>query len=119
MAQLTGSGGDSDGPWWWQRRLEVCGAWGRSMIKTRGGGGLGGGHGGGTWWCGGNGSSWSPSLIFLAKPLERENTSLYLQMTARICGLDDPCMDLLGLFHFDGSISRVSFPQPPRRRVHG
>ena len=65
MAQLTGSGGGSGDPWP-QRRLEVGGAWRRSVIKTRGGGGLGGRHDGGTWWCGGNGGGggggWSPSL---------------------------------------------------------
>ena len=57
------------------------------MIKTRGGGSLGGRHVGGTWWCGGNGGGgWSPSLIFLEQPLERENTPFFLQMTARVCG---------------------------------
>ena len=60
------------------------------MTKARGGGGLGGGHDGSTWWCGGGGGSggggWSPSLIFLEQPLERENTPYFLQMTARVCG---------------------------------
>ena len=48
------------------------------MIKARGGGGLSGGHVGGTRSCGGGGGGggggWSPSLIFLEQPLERENT---------------------------------------------
>ena len=35
---------------------------------------------------GGGGGSWSPSLIFLEQPLERENTPFFLQMTARVCG---------------------------------
>ena len=60
------------------------------MTKARGGGGLGGGHGGGTWWCGGGGGGggggWSPSLIFLEQPLEREDDPFFLQMTARVCG---------------------------------
>ena len=64
------------------------------MIKARGGSSLGGslgsGHDGGTWqWdgSGGNGGGgWSPSLIFLEQPLERENTPFFLQMTARVCG---------------------------------
>ena len=52
------------------------------MNKARGGGG--------TWWCGGGGGGggggWSPSLIFLEKPLEREDDPFFLQMTARVCG---------------------------------
>ena len=64
------------------------------MTKARGGGGhgggLGGGHGGGTWRCGGGGGDggggWSPSLIFLEQPLERESSLFFLQMTARVCG---------------------------------
>ena len=48
------------------------------MTKARGGGGLGGGHGSGTQLCGGGGGGggggWSPSLVFLEQPLERENT---------------------------------------------
>ena len=28
-------------------------------------------------------------------------------------------MDPIGLYHFKGLISLVSFPQPPRRREHG
>ena len=58
------------------------------MIKARGGGG----HSGGTRYCGGGGSGggggggWSPFLIFLEQPLERENTPFFLQMTARVCG---------------------------------
>ena len=70
------------------------------MTKARGGGGLGGGtwlcggsgggHGGGTWLCGGSGGGggggWSPSLIFLEQPLEREGTPFFIQMTARVCG---------------------------------
>ena len=56
------------------------------MNKARGGGNLGGGHGGGTWWCGGGGGGWSPSLIFLEQPLEREDDPFFLQMTARVCG---------------------------------
>ena len=55
-----------------------------------GGGGLKGGHGGGTWWCGGigggGGGGWSPSLIFLEQPLERENAPFFHQMRARVCG---------------------------------
>ena len=43
------------------------------MIKARGGGGLGGGHGSSTWWCGGGDGGWSPSLIFLEQPLERDD----------------------------------------------
>ena len=58
--------------------------------KARGGGGLGGGHDCGTWWCGGGGDGggggWSPSLIFLEQPLEREDVPFFLQMTARVCG---------------------------------
>ena len=65
-----------------QRRVNV--------TKVRGGGGLGGGHGSGTGLCGGGGggggSGWSPSLIFLEQPLEREFTPFFLQMTARVCG---------------------------------
>ena len=64
------------------------------MIQARGGGGLSGGHGGGTWWCGsgggggggGRGGGWSPSLIFLEQPLEREIAPFFFQMTARVCG---------------------------------
>ena len=56
------------------------------MTKERGGGSLGGGHGGGTWLCGGGGGDWSPSLIFLEQPLEREGTPFFLQMTDRVCG---------------------------------
>ena len=60
------------------------------MTKARGGGGLGGGHDGGTWGCGGGGGGggggWSPSLIFLEQPLERESSLFFLQMTARVCG---------------------------------
>ena len=45
-------------------------------TKARGGGSLGGEHDGGTWRCGdgggGGGGGWSPSLIFLEQPLERE-----------------------------------------------
>ena len=48
------------------------------MTKARGGGGLGGGHGGSTWRCGDGGGGgdggWSPSLIFLEQPLERESS---------------------------------------------
>ena len=51
--------------------------------KARGGGGLGSGHGGGTWWCGGGGGGggggWSPSLIFLEQPLERENSPCFFK----------------------------------------
>ena len=54
-------------------------AWTPYVITARGGGGLGGGHGGG-------GGGWSPSLIFLEQPLERENAPFFLQMTARVCG---------------------------------
>ena len=64
--------------------FESCG------IKVRGGSGFGGEHGDGTRTCGGdNGGGsdgWSPSLIFLEQPLEREFTSFFLQMTARVCG---------------------------------
>ena len=63
------------------------------MTKARGGGGLDGGHGGSTWRCGGGGGGggggdggWSPSLIFLEQPLERESSLFFLQMTARVCG---------------------------------
>ena len=56
------------------------------VIMERGGGGFGGRHGGGTLECGGGGGGWSPSLIFLEQPLERENTPFFLQMTARVCG---------------------------------
>ena len=60
------------------------------MTKARGGGGLCGRHGGGTWRCGrgggGGGDGWSPSLIFLEQPLERESSLFFLQMTARVCG---------------------------------
>ena len=53
------------------------------VNKARGGGGLGGGHGGGTWWCGGDGGGgggdWSPSLIFLEQPLEREITPFFFK----------------------------------------
>ena len=44
----------------------------------------------GTWWCGGSGGNggggWSPSLIFLEQPLERDDDPFFLQMTARVCG---------------------------------
>ena len=33
--------------------------------------------------------------------------------------MDDPCMDPVGLYHYEGSISLVSFPQPSRQREHG
>ena len=60
------------------------------VITARGGGGFGGGHSGGTLDCGGSGGGggggWSPSLIFLEQPLERENSLFFLQMTARVCG---------------------------------
>ena len=63
------------------------------MNKAGGGGGLGGGHSGSTWWCGGGGGGgggrgggWSPSLIFLEKPLEVKDAPYFLQMTARVCG---------------------------------
>ena len=57
------------------------------VITARGGSGFGGGHGGGTLECGGGGGgAWSPSLIFLEQPLERENTPFFLQMMARVCG---------------------------------
>ena len=73
-----------------RRQLGDGGVRRKLVIKARGGDGLGGRHGGGTWWCGGNGSGegggWSPSLIFLEQPLERENTPIFLQMTARVCG---------------------------------
>ena len=56
------------------------------VIGARGGGGIGGG----TWSCGGvdggRGSCRSPSSIFLEKPLEREFTPFFLQMTARVWG---------------------------------
>ena len=92
--------GDGKWKWRWMRREKgsverkgwQCGdptaaATGRlHAIKARGGGGLGGGHGGGTWWCGGGGGGWSPSLIFLEQPLERESAPFFLQMTTRVCG---------------------------------
>ena len=47
-------------------------------------------HDGGTGRCGdcggGGGRDWSPSLIFLEQPLEREIAPFCLQMTARVCG---------------------------------
>ena len=55
-----------------------------SEIGARGGGGFDGGRGGSTGSCGGGGG-WSPSLIFLEQPLEREFTPFFLQMTARVC----------------------------------
>ena len=56
------------------------------VITARGGGGFSGRHGGGTLECGGGGGGWSPSLIFLEQPLERENTPFFLQMTATVYG---------------------------------
>ena len=60
------------------------------MNKARGGSSLGGGHSGSMWRCGGSGGGegggWSPSLIFLEQPLERQETPFFLQMTARVCG---------------------------------
>ena len=32
------------------------------------------------------GGGWTPSPAFLEKPLEREITPFFLQMTARVCG---------------------------------
>ena len=69
------------------------------MNKARGGGGLDGGLGGGTWWCGGGGGGggggWSPSLLFLEQPLEREETPFFLQMMARVCwgGVPSPLIE--------------------------
>ena len=60
-----------------RRRREACAM--THMITARGGVGFGGG----TLECGGG---WSPSLIFIKQPLERENTPFFLQMTARVCG---------------------------------
>ena len=60
-----------------------------SVVKARGGGGLGSGHSD-TWSCGsgsgGGGGGKSPSSTLLEQPLEREITSFFLQMTARVCG---------------------------------
>ena len=73
-----GLGGGHNGGMWW--------------CDGGGGGGLGGGHSGGMWWCdgggggGGGGGGWSPSLLFLEQPLEREETPFFLQMMARVCG---------------------------------
>ena len=47
------------------------------MAEARSGGGRHGGGGGG---------GWTPSPAFLEQPLEREITSFFLQMTARVYG---------------------------------
>ena len=59
---------------------------GYHVIGARSGSGLGGGRGGGMKACSGRDGGWSPSLIFLEQPLEREFTPFFLQMTARVCG---------------------------------
>ena len=60
------------------------------MAGARSGGGRRSSGGGSMEACdgggGGGGGGWSPSLIFLEQPLERENTPFFLQMTARVCG---------------------------------
>ena len=65
----------------------ACGS-GGGGIRARGGGG--GGRGGNTWSCdggdGGGGGGRSPSSILLEQPVEREFTSFFLQMIARVCG---------------------------------
>ena len=59
---------------------------GYHVIGARSGSGLSGGRGGGMKACSGGDGGWSPSLIFLEQPLEREFTPFFLQMTARVCG---------------------------------
>ena len=55
------------------------------MAGARSGGGRrGDGGGGGTEACGGG--DWTSSTAFLEKPLERESTPFFLQMTAMVCG---------------------------------
>ena len=78
----------------WQQLEGGGGVWNNgddtSGMKARGGDGFGGGRGGSTRSCcggdGGRGGCWSPSLIFLEQPLEREFTLFFLQMTTRVCG---------------------------------
>ena len=70
-AQQPGSGGGL----WRRRRRESCAK--IHVIKAREGDGFGGGHSGGGG-GGGGGSGWSPSLISLEQPLERENTPFFL-----------------------------------------
>ena len=58
------------------------------MARARSGGGRrGDGGGDGTEASdGGGGDGWTPSPAFLEQPLERESTTFFLQMTARVCG---------------------------------
>ena len=62
--------------------------------------GRGGGSGGGVYRNGARGGGGdsggyrSPSLIFLERPLEREFTSFFPQMTARVCeGITSPLIE--------------------------
>ena len=57
----------------------ACGGDDVYRIRARGGSG-------GMWACSGGDGCRSPSLIFLERPLEREFTPFFLQMTARVCG---------------------------------
>ena len=79
-----------------RRRREACAI--TQVITARRGGGFGGRHGGGTLECGdgggGGGGGWSPFLIFLEQPHERENTPFFLQMMARVCrGVPSPLIE--------------------------
>ena len=71
-----------------QRRAVAAAAARRRVVATRSGGDCRSGGSNGTEACGGGGGNggWTPSLVFLEQPLERESTPFFLQIIARVCG---------------------------------
>ena len=57
------------------------------VTGARSGGGLRSGSGGGTEACGGDDGDWTPSPAFCEQPLEMEETPLFSQMMAMVCGV--------------------------------